>query len=107
MSSSKHHLVVKSSKPPVVEFDPEAWAIYVRFSNRKVAETLERAGSDVVLTVDLDRSGGVVGVEAIGFTEFTLAQLLKAANVQTEGIDFSRARFRGTPRAVESEPILA
>jgi len=61
----------------------------------------------MVLTVDLDRSGGVVGVEAIGFAEFTLAKLLKSANIQTEGIDFSQARFRGTPRPEEREPVSA
>jgi uncharacterized protein YuzE len=107
MNCVEHPLVVGSLKPPIVEFDPEAGAIYIRFGKRKIAETVEKECSHMVLTVDLDRSGGVVGVEAIGFTEFTLAKLLKAANIRSEGIDFARARFRGSSRLVEKEPIPA
>ena len=99
-------MVVSSTRPPILEFDPEAAAKYVRFSSRKVAKTVEKECAERVLTVDLDRSGRVVGVEAIGFTEFTLAQLLKSANVRTDGIDFSKARFRAS-RHEEREAVFA
>jgi len=101
MSRVNHTLIVQSDRPPVVEFDPEAGAVYVRFSQRKVAKTLEGAGDGMIVTVDLDRDGGVIGIEGVCFDEFSIAQLLKAANVRAGRIDFSKARFRAPSRQVE------
>lgn len=106
MNSLKHHLSVTSARPPVVEWDAECRGIYVRFSSRAVAKTLERSSAQgMIVTIDLDRSGEVVGVEGVGFDNFSLSGLLKAANVQAERVDFSKARLRATPR--HSEPVTA
>lgn len=106
MNSLKHHLVVSSAKPPVVEFDAECGAAYVRFSAKSVAKTLERTSErGMIVTIDLDKNGEVVGVEGIGFDNFSISALLKAAKVQAERIDFSKARLRATPR--HSEPVTA
>jgi uncharacterized protein YuzE len=61
----------------------------------------------MIVTIDVDRSGEVVGIEGVGFSEFTLSGLLKAANVRAENIDFSKAKFRATPRTVSGEPEYA
>jgi len=98
-------LVVESDRPPVVAFDPECGAVYVRFSQRKVAKTLERTAEGPIVTVDLDKEGGVIGIEAVCFDEFSIAQLLKAANVRAERIDFSKAKFRGPSRHAERAPV--
>jgi|ERR1700694_337898 uncharacterized protein YuzE len=98
-----HRLFVESAKPPVIEFDPECGAIYVRFRDRQVAKTLERSSEGMVITIDVDKAGEVVGIEGLGFDEFSLSGLLKAANVRAENVDFSKARFRGTPRNVSRE----
>ena|ERR1700726_1876930 len=95
-----HKLVVQSPKPPVIEFDTECGAIYVRFRTSKVAKTFDRSSESMVVTIDVDRSGDVVGIEGVGFSEFTIAGLLKAANVRAEHVDFSKAKFRATPSSV-------
>jgi hypothetical protein len=61
----KHHnrIIVKSSTPPIVEFDGSIRAWYVRFSKRKVARTLSEDKPGVVVTIDLDDRNEVVGVE--------------------------------------------
>lgn len=94
-------MLVQSARPPVVEIDPEGGGIYVRFTDRKVAKTLERLGREMIITVDVDRAGEIVGIEALCFDEFSLSQLLKAANVRADNIDFSKARFRTAARHVE------
>jgi uncharacterized protein YuzE len=89
-------LLVQSSKAPTVEFDPDASAAYVRFSNARVHRTLERCSDDMVITVDVDRSGNVVGIEAIGFREIVLHKILAMAQVTAPSVDFSRTTFRTT-----------
>jgi len=42
MSSVKHMLFVRSTRPPIVEIDAESGGVYVRFSDKAVAKTLER-----------------------------------------------------------------
>jgi uncharacterized protein YuzE len=107
MNSINHQLLVKSDKAPVVEFDPTCGAVYVRFTSKAVAKTVERSTDPIVITVDLDRDGEVVGIEAIGFDEFTLQQVLTAAKVRADHIDFSKTRFRGTPHHIEPEEQVA
>ncbi len=91
----KHHarIIVNSSSPPVVEFDGSVRGWYVRFSKRRIARTLSEDKSGVVVTIDLDDRGEIVGVELIGVKEFTLGMLQKFANIETPNIDFGRTRF--------------
>lgn len=46
------------------------------------------------LAVDLDSRNEVIGIEAIGFDEFRLAQLLRLADVEAPQVDLAEARFR-------------
>ena len=62
----KPDLTVKSTRPPVVEFDGETGAVYVRFRRAKVARTLDRSTRALTLTVDVDTHGEVIGVEVLG-----------------------------------------
>ena len=78
-------------------------AVYVRFSKKAVFNTLERAADAMIVTVDVDKAGGVVGVEAIGFDEFSISGILRMAKVRADNVDFGRVRFRGTPRFAEGD----
>lgn len=98
MKPIRHTLLVRSEKPPVVEFDPLCGAVYVRFSKKAVFKTLERDADAMIVTVDVDKSGGVVGIEAIGFDEFSMSGILQKARVRADHVDFGKARFRGTPK---------
>ena len=96
LPKEQHRLFVNSPRPPIIEIDPKCGAVYVRFRDRKVAKTFERGSDDMIVTIDVDKSGEVVGIEGVGFDEFTLSGLLKVAN-------FSKARFMTTPRTVSHE----
>ena len=87
-------LVVRSTRPPIVEIDVESGGVYVRFSDKAVAKTLERQSDGPIVTVDVDRQGEVVGIEALCFTEFSLSQILRQASVRADRVDLSKARFR-------------
>jgi len=106
MNRIKHVLRIASEKPPVVEFDSSSGAIYVRFSKKPVLKTLERDADALIVTVDVDKAGGVVGIEAIGFDEFSLSGILRMAKVRADNVDFAKARFRGTPKFTEGETVL-
>lgn len=108
MSANKHVLLVKSAQPPVVEFDGESGSAYIRFKKTKVERTLEQCTQGPIITVDLDKSGDVVGVEAILWDEFEIANILKIARVRADSIDFAHAKFRAPIRcARELEAAFA
>ena len=108
MSANKHILLVKSALPPVIEFDGESGSAYIRFKKTKVDRTLEQCTGGPIITVDLDKAGDVVGVEAILWDEFEIANILKIARVRADAIDFSRAKFRPPIRhARELDAVLA
>src|SRR5437879_13927814 len=86
-------LFVRSSKPPIVEIDSESGGVYVRFSDKAVAKTIERQSDGPVITVDVDRQGEVIGIEGLCFTEGSLSQILRQANVRADRVDLSKARF--------------
>ena len=94
MSSVKHMLFVHSTRPPIVEIDSESGGVYVRFSDKAVAKTIERQSDGPIITVDVDRQGEVVGIEGLCFTEFSLSQILRQASVRADRVDLSKARFR-------------
>lgn len=54
-------LIVKSSGAPTLEVDHEAGAAYLRFRRGKVARAVPRGGSGAFVSIDLDRSGDVLG----------------------------------------------
>ena len=92
----------------MIEFDGSCGAVYIRFKRTKVEQTLEQCITGPIITVDLDKSGDVVGVEALVWDEFEIANILKIAKVRTEGVDFSRAKFRAVPKhAHEAEEAVA
>ena len=100
MKKEAQKFIVKTSRPPVVEFDAEAMAVYVRFRSGKVARTVERESHSMHLAIDLDARGEVLGIEGIGMTELVIEHLLQAARVETPHIDYSAARFMPTASLV-------
>ena len=73
---------VESKNAPVVEFDSAAHAAYVRFSTDKVRRTLVVDVQRCLVTVDLNQSGDVVGIELIGVPEFSINKLIEKAGVR-------------------------
>lgn len=105
---NKHHLIVQSSTAPVVEWDSASGAVYIRFKRTKVVRTLDREPPGHIVTVDIDRAGDVVGIEALFIDELEISKILKKASVQAPKVDFSRARFRPTPNhCEEAEEVFA
>src|SRR6266576_2924386 len=91
--AERHHYRVTSVTPPTVEWDVEAVAIYVRFSRRSVARTMDQTTNKMNITVDLDADGQVIGIEAIGMTRFSLRRVLEAAGVTAPNMDLANAEF--------------
>jgi uncharacterized protein YuzE len=93
MKTEKHIFFVKSQKPPIVEIDSQAASVYVRFKSGKIAKTVAQPCETMHVAVDLDSDGDVIGVEAVGITEFTIQFILKQASVKAPAIAVSRARY--------------
>jgi uncharacterized protein YuzE len=67
-----------------IQYDPEADAAYIRFSNKTVSRTQEE--SDVCI-LDLDAAGSLVGIELLsvfGFAGAALSQLVSKGMVTSE-----------------------
>jgi hypothetical protein len=90
----KNVIVIKSTRPPVVEIDEQAWAVYVRFNKGTVAKTVELPSPQGLVTVDFDRTEKVLGVELIGVREFTISALLKRVpRIQVPNAVLAKARY--------------
>jgi uncharacterized protein YuzE len=76
------HIEVESDSLPVVELDTEAQAAYVRFREGKVARTKRVETETVVVTLDLDADGNILGLELIGVKDFTISSLLQKAHLE-------------------------
>ena len=90
---SKEILIVRGSVASV-EFDTDAGAAYVRFkTNAKVARTLSDDKPGEVVTVDLDSSGEVIGIELLGVREFNIRTLLAKTRVRVPNLDDAKVRY--------------
>jgi uncharacterized protein YuzE len=76
------HIEVESDSLPVVELDTEAQAAYVRFRDGQVARTKRVDTETVVVTIDLDADGHILGLELIGVKDFTIQSLLQKAHLE-------------------------
>ncbi|MDR1191275.1 MAG: DUF2283 domain-containing protein [Verrucomicrobiales bacterium] len=99
MNSTKNNrtvFIVDSPAPPVVTVDNEAQALYVHFNRRaRVAKTKEvLCNREGVITVDLDRKGKVVGIEAIGVDSVSIRTLCQKAHVAAPRTDFAETRWQ-------------
>lgn len=100
----ERRLVVASRSRPVMEIDSQANAAYVRFGKEKVARTVDRSFDKLIVTVDLNSKGGVVGVEILNFDQLKVEVVLKKAHVEV-----SHNRLAGMPikssRQAFHEPV--
>jgi uncharacterized protein YuzE len=93
MKTESHSIVVKSQGTPVVEIDTEAQAVYVRFKRSKVVKTIERESKTMFVTIDLDSSNEVVGIEVVGAGNFNIHKILDIADLKCPRLDDSKVRY--------------
>lgn len=100
MSSELNRLVVRGVPIPTLELDPDANAVYIRFSKAKVVKTIpdERQGRGTILAVDLDSKGEMVGIEVVGVKTFSLRAIRRALPERWQrDIDLDSAPLSLTP----------
>lgn len=91
--ASKPRFVAPLSSVPQVEIDRECAGVYVRLKKSgKAARTVVQNEWPHV-AVDLNARGEVLGVEALGVKEFTIAPLLRMAGVTATPAVLGRARY--------------
>lgn len=94
MKTERHGFIVRSKSPPTIEVDSSVKAVYIRFKRAPVSKTVPQPGEHCRIAIDLDSNGDVIGIEAIGVSQFSLHALLKMASVKApETMDFSRAEY--------------
>ena len=104
----KNRIIMRSTSPPTLEIDPEAQALYIRFSRAKVHKTVvdENPQLGVIVTSDVDAKNNLIGVEIIGVKEFSLKVIRRALPERLQNIDLESARF--VPAAsCAGEPVPA
>jgi uncharacterized protein YuzE len=93
LKTEQHSFVIHGSGPPTIEVDSQAAAVYVRFKKTNVARTVPKVCTHMHIAIDLDAKGEVVGIEAVGITQFSINLILEKASVKAPQVDFSRARY--------------
>ena len=84
---------IKSTRPPVVEIDSSAQAVYVRFKKSKVARTVDTGATLMHIAIDLDANDEVIGVECVGVTQFNIEFVLKKAKVEAPRSVIAKTRY--------------
>lgn len=78
---------------PIVEITGEGTCAYVWFNrDAKYARTITRS-TWPVLNIDISDKGEVIGVEAVGFQEFTLGSVIEKAGLKAPASLVNRARY--------------
>ena len=93
MKTEQHRFIAKTASPPIIEVDSQSKAVYVRFKRAAIAKTIPQESERMQVAIDLDSRGEVIGIEAIGLTQFTLRGVLKLARVKVPEMDFSRTQY--------------
>lgn len=93
MKTERHGFQVQSTTPPTVEIDTASNSVYVRFKKAAVARTVSNHAQMMHIAVDLDSKGEVVGIEAVGVTEFNLTAILRNARVHAPRVNASKVRY--------------
>lgn len=68
------------------EYDPEAEAMYLRYSNAEVARSQMLDGDDGVVCADFDAEENVVGIELIVVDNETVSTVTRFANERHLGL---------------------
>lgn len=85
---------VRSQKVPVITFDSETKAVYIKFSDNKVAKTIDDSEGNVIVTIDVDAKGNVIGVELIGIKVFTITKTVKILSKRIKDLpDLAKAQL--------------
>ena len=85
---------VVSKKAPIITIDPFTRAVYVRFSAKKVAKTINDCDGGVIVNFDVDARGDVVGVELIGVEKVSIAKMGKILSKRISNLpDLSKAEI--------------
>ena len=85
--------VIAIVEPPTVEIDTEATAAYVRLTGAPVVRTEPFANAQGLVMLDFDADGGVVGIEIVGQSEFSIRELLKFVPVTANDETLARTRY--------------
>jgi uncharacterized protein YuzE len=101
--ASDEGFVVASSRPPIVEIDTGATAVYVRFGSGKVSRTSPFGEADSLVTIDYDRQSRIVGIELIGAKEFGINYLLGDFPLQIDAAVLNRARYVAANSASQAQ----
>lgn len=91
--ATKPKFVVKLTASPQVEIDRECAGVYIRLKKSGKAARTVVQNEWPHIAVDLDSRGEVLGVEALGVKEFTIAPLLRLAGVTVGPSVLNRARY--------------
>ena len=96
--------MVWSQKPAKVEVDEVAGAAYIRFNSGKVARTEVKDDNGVLVTMDYDAAGDILGAELIGITGFGL-QSFNTPQASRKRPNTPRPRS-GNKRAAKKVPTV-
>ena len=95
----KAAIVIKSRKAPIVEITGEGSAAYVWFNrSAKWSRTITRK-TWPVLNIDLDAADRVIGIEAVGYKDFSIDRILSEAGVVAPKSLLRQARYIHTHEA--------
>jgi uncharacterized protein YuzE len=88
-----------------LEYDLNAGALYIRLSDAEIARTVE-AGDNAA--VDLDATGGVVGIEVISMGySWPLADMLAAYTIPPEEVAEIKAYFCVQQSQIQQSPQIS
>lgn len=95
MATHQHTFEIHSPEATLITFDPEAQAVYAKFSKNKVARSVQVEGTGGAVNFDLDRNGRVIGIEFLFVADFSLKEMHRQVERHLDrDLDFNQASIR-------------
>lgn len=87
-------IIVDHKTPPTISYDPTVRAVYIKFSDAAIAKTVDDSADGLIVAFDVDSGGGVVGVELVGMSSFSVRGLESALKPKVDDMpDLSAAEI--------------
>lgn len=91
MNKKRHSISIRFNPERItINIDSSCKAVYVQFTQNKIAKTIDCSRGDEIVTVDVDENGEAVGVETIGLHSISIKQIFDSIKPYVKGIKLSQ-----------------
>lgn len=103
MNKKNHSLAIPFNPRNItIEIDSSCRAVYIQFTKNTIEKTIDCSRDNETVTVDLDKNGEAVGVEAIGLQSLSINRIFESIKPHVKGI--TRSQLEAAEISAAADP---